>query len=373
MDSPRDPPVPPTPVAPTAAADGHRSEIGSPLDAVQQGLLREAIDRGEFDGGAPVQMFTRRRRGQETVEIRPYDFKRPERIGKEQMRALNTLHEAFARSYGAGLSGLLRTIVEIAVESCEQISYAEFIARLPNPTSLNLLHCRPLEGHFLIEVSPTVIYPVIDRLLGGANREAVLPQRPMTPIETRLVQKLLERAIAALAEAWHGLHRMEFTLGEMESNPQLVQVVPPNEVVVAITFDVSLGTRSGPMRLCLPYNAIEPLMDRLNSQSWLAAGRSRRAPDAQQRLSKTLASATLTVDALLAETTMTVSELRSLEPGDLIVTSRKASDPATLRVEGRKKFQARLVQHRGRRAVVIENSSGRDAGPSAATEAATGV
>jgi len=338
----------------SSQGDRARTATGSPLDAAEHGALRDAVDRGDFDSPSPAQMFTRRRRGQESVEIRAYDFKRPERIGKEQMRALNTLHETFARSYGAGLSGLLRTIVEIAVERCEQTSYAEFIAELPNPTSLNLLNCGKLEGHFLLEVSPTVIYPVIDRLLGGSNRAVFVPQRPMTPIETRLVRNLLERGIVALTEAWQGLQPMEFTLGEMESNPQLVQVVPPNEVVVAITFDVRLGTCNGPMRLCLPYNAIEPLMDRLNSQSWLAAGRSRRAPDAQQRLSRTLSGARLTIDAVLAETTMTLSELRSLEPGDLIVTNRRATESALVRVEGKPKFSARLGQSRGRRAVVIE-------------------
>lgn len=327
----------------------------SPLDADEHDALRAAAARGDFESGGAAQMFTRRRRGQETVEIRPYDFKRPERIGKEQMRALKTLHEAFARSFGAGLSGLLRTIVEISVQHCEQISYAEFIGRLPNPTSLNLLHCRPLEGHFLFELSPTVIYPVIDRLLGGTNREVFMPQRPMTPIETRLVQKLLERAIAALSEAWQGLHAMEFTLGDMESNPQLVQVVPPNEVVVAITFDVRLGNCNGPMRLCLPYNAIEQLMDRLNSQSWLAAGRTRATPGAEKRLVRSLSAATVTVDAVLATTTMTVAELRGLEAGDLIVTDRKSSAPSIIRVEGRAKFTGRLGQHRGRRAVQIES------------------
>jgi len=326
----------------------------SPLDAAEHDALRAAVARGDFDMSGTAQMFTRRRRGQETVEIRPYDFKRPERIGKEQMRALETLHEAFARSFGAGLSGLLRTIVEISVQHCEQISYAEFITRLPNPTSLNLLHCRPLDGHFLFELSPTVIYPVIDRLLGGTNRDVFVPLRPMTPIETRLVQKLLERAIGALREAWQGLHPMDFALGEMESNPQLVQVVPPNEVVVAITFDVRLGNCNGPMRLCLPYNAIEPLMDRLNSQSWLAAGRSRNAPDAEKRLVRSLSEASVTVDAVLATTTMTLAELRGLEAGDLIVTSRTASSPAMVRVEGRTKFVGRLGQHRGRRAVQIE-------------------
>lgn len=339
------------------SSDSSDTAVAFPLDADEHGALRDAVARGDFDQRSPAQMFTRRRRGQETVEIRPYDFKRPERIGKEQMRALNTLHETFARSYGAGLSGLLRTIVEIGVQSCEQISYAEFIARLPNPTSLNLLHSGRLEGHFLIELSPTVIYPVIDRLLGGSNREVFVPQRPMTPIETRLVRSLLDRGVTALAEAWQGLERMDFSLGEMESNPQLVQVVPPNEVVVAITFDVKLGSCNGPMRLCLPYNAIEPLMDRLNSQSWLAAGRSRRAPDAQQRLARTLSGATLTVDAVLAETTMTLGELRGLEPGDLIVTTRKASSPAMVRVEGRTKFAGTLGQSRGRRAVVIRASA----------------
>ncbi|MFO0895159.1 MAG: flagellar motor switch protein FliM [Phycisphaerales bacterium] len=335
------PPVPEEGAVPLAGADAE--------------TLRAAVARGDFDAApqTPGQMFTRRRRGQGTVEILPYDFKRPERIGKDQMRALYTLHEAFARSFGAGLSGLLRTIVEIGVSSCEQISYAEFIARLPNPTSLNLLPCRPLEGHFLLEVSPEVIYPVIDRLLGGTNRDVVIPQRPMTPIETRLVQKLLERALLALGEAWAGVQRLDLSLGEMENNPQLVQVVPPNEVVVAIIFDVRLGTRCGPMRLCLPYNSIEPLMDRLNSQSWLAAGRARRGNDAETRLARTVGGATVALDAVLAHTTMTLSELRGLEVGDLVVTTRRASEPAILRVEGKAKFVARLGQHRGRRALQL--------------------
>lgn len=176
----------------------------------------------------------------------------------------------------------------------------------------------------------------------------VIPQRPMTPIETRLVQKLLERALLA-GRSVGGRAALDLSLGEMENNPQLVQVVPPNEVVVAIIFDVRLGTRCGPMRLCLPYNSIEPLMDRLNSQSWLAAGRARRGNDAETRLARTVGGATVALDAVLAHTTMTLSELRGLEVGDLVVTTRRASEPAILRVEGKAKFVARLGQHRGRR------------------------
>ena len=104
-----------------------------------------------------------------TKEVHTYDFKRPERVSKEQMRALEGIHESFARNLGAALSGLLRTIVEVRVATTEQLTYSEFIYSLPNPTNFNLLTAEPLEGQICLEVSPLIIYPIIDRLLGGTN------------------------------------------------------------------------------------------------------------------------------------------------------------------------------------------------------------
>ena len=215
-------------------------------------LMSAAEQNGSRGEGRPRQIFSRVRRSNDQIDIQPYDFKRPERISKDQMRALEMLHETFARNFGASLSGLLRTIVEVRVTSATQMTYSEFIGGLPNPTSFNLVRCPPLEGQICLEVSPLVIYPIIDRLLGGSNKELFVPQRPMTLIETRLIQKILKRATDGLGEAWQGIRRIEFALGEMESNPQLVQIVPPNEVVVVIGFDVRLTNRAGPMSLCIP-------------------------------------------------------------------------------------------------------------------------
>jgi len=79
-------------------------------------------------------------------KVSPYDFKRPERVGKEQMRALQSLHEGFGRNFGAALSALLRTIVEVKLTSVDQLTYSEFVFSLENPTCFNLLRAEPFEG-----------------------------------------------------------------------------------------------------------------------------------------------------------------------------------------------------------------------------------
>src|SRR5213593_2793317 len=103
------------------------------------------------------------------TEIHLYDFKRPERVSKEEAQALLALHEVFARNVSASLSEYLRTVVDVRLISVEQFTYSEFTMSLPSPTSISLLSCQPLEGNMILEVNPSIIFPVIDRLLGGGQ------------------------------------------------------------------------------------------------------------------------------------------------------------------------------------------------------------
>ncbi|MCC6425567.1 MAG: flagellar motor switch protein FliM [Phycisphaerales bacterium] len=302
---------------------------------------------------APLQIFSRQNRDPSTTEIRSYDFKRPERVSKDQMRALQTLHEGFARNFGASLSGFLRTIVEVRVATCEQMTYSEFIAALPNPTSFNLLRADGLEGQMCLEVSPLIIYPIIDRLLGGTSQDLFIPQRPMTLIEARLIGNITSRGLAALSEAWASVKQLDFTVSATESNPQLVQIVPPNEVVVVVGFELKMTNRAGTMNLCIPYNVIEPVIEKLSSQSWFAAARNQRSKATEQVIGRSLTEAGLLVTGLLAETTITLADVLQMQPGDVIITEKSASDPVTVCVEGEKKFFAKLGQHRENRALKI--------------------
>lgn len=324
------------------------------LDQGEIEALLAAVDSGEVrDAAAPCRIYSRARKELTGVEVRGYDFKRPERVSKDQMRSLQTLHEGFARNFGASLSGFLRTIVEVKVASCEQMTYGEFIAGLPNPTSFNLIDAKPLEGQMCLEISPLIIYPIIDRLLGGTNQDLFIPQRPMTAIETRLIGKMTGRGLAALNEAWAGIKQIDFQVAATESNPQLVQIVPPNEVVVVVGFELKMGTRAGTMNLCIPYNVIEPVMEELAAQSWFSNARTARTRDTQRHIERTLSRAFLTVTGLLGETTISLRDLQSMSVGDIISTEKAMSQPAVLLVEGEKKFLAYIGQFKGSRALRI--------------------
>lgn len=322
-----------------------QNEIDALLNAVDTGEVEETAVSG--------QIFSKNRRHGEAVEVRQYDFKRPERVSKDQMRALQTLHEAFARNFGASLSGFLRTIVEVKVANCEQMTYAEFIASLPNPTSFNLVQADELEGQMCLEISPLIIYPIIDRLLGGTTQDLFIPQRPMTLIETNLIGNVTQRGLEALSEAWSGIRQLVYSIGAIESNPQLVQIVPPNEVVVVVGFEIKMSNRAGTMNLCIPYNVIEPVMDDLAAQSWFSVSDQTKNAEVQKRIDKSLSRATVGVSGVLAETTMTMQDLINLQPGDLIVTEKPANQPVVIRVEREKKFWATMGKVKGKRALQV--------------------
>ena len=316
--------------------------------------LLNAIDSGEVEQESiQGQIFSRHRRRGEAVEVRPYDFKRPERVSKDQMRALQTLHESFARNFGAALSGFLRTIVEVKVANCEQMTYAEFISTLPNPTSFNLVQSDDLEGQMCLEISPLIIYPIIDRLLGGTTQDLFIPQRPMTLIETKLISNVTKRGLDAMSEAWSGIRQLVFNISATESNPQLVQIVPPNEVVVVVGFEIKMSNRAGTMNLCIPYNVIEPIMDDLAAQSWFAVSDQTRSSDITERIGKSISRASVEISGVLAETTMTVQELINLQPGDLILTEKPAIQPVLIEVEGEKKYWASMGKIKGKRALQV--------------------
>jgi flagellar motor switch protein FliM len=320
------------------------------LDQAEVDALLSAVDAGVGPESEP-EVFSRTRARPQ--EVRTYDFKRPERVSKDQMRSLEAIHEGFARNFGASLSAFLRTIIEVRVATIEQLTYSEFIHSLPNPTCFNLLNARGLEGQLCLEISPLIVYPIIDRLLGGSNAELFIPQRPLTAIEWRLVKKITDRALAHMTEVWASLVDVEFSLAETESNPHLVQIVAPNEVVVVIGLELKMGTRAGTMTLCLPFNVVEPIMGKLATQSWLAYQRKASSSKQREKVTSQIKGADVGLRAFLAGTSITVDDLLHLQPGDLIPTAKPATADLIVQVEDRNKFAGKLYQHKGMRAIRI--------------------
>ena len=319
-----------------------QSEVDALLAAVDSGQVEPA---GGVDAGALL--------GAPGKPVQEYDFKRPERVSKDQLRTLEAIHDGFARNLGASLSGFLRTIIEVRIASIEQLTYSEFIRSLPNPTSFNLLDGEGLDGQLCLEISPLIIYPIIDRLLGGNSGEMIVPQRPLTVIEQRLVNRLTDRALTNLSESWANLVPVKFRLTATESNPQLVQIVPPNEIVVIIVFELKMGARTGNMSLCIPFNVIEPLMGRLANQSWFNYHRRESHPNQADQIRENIRLSAVDLRVFLASSTMTVTDLLNLQAGDILTTGKPAGGEAVLQLEGLNKFAGKIGQFHGQRAFKI--------------------
>lgn len=287
-------------------------------------------------------------------KVTPYDFKRPERVGKEQMRALQSLHEGFGRNFGAALSALLRSIVEVKLTSVDQLTYSEFVFSLENPTCFNLLRAEPLEGNLILDINPSVLYPIIDRLLGGGQQAGLSSRRPLTEIELRLVSRITSLFLVELRRAWENVVDLELSVERVESNPQLVQIVPPNEVVVLVSFELTLGEIRGMMNLCIPFNAIERFSNKLSSNTWSSYSRGGATTETISQLTQRLEGSQVELVVVLAESSITTADMIGLRVGDVITTEHDVNHPLRVNVEGVNKFLARPGAFKGHTAIQID-------------------
>ena len=305
---------------------------------------------------APQKKTTRPAPPKLKEKVTPYDFKRPERVGKEQMRALQSMHEGFGRNFGAALSADLRSIVEVMLTSVDQLTYSEFVFSLENPTCFNLLRADPLEGNLILDINPSILYPIIDRMLGGGKESGAVSRRPLTEIELRLVSKITTKFLAELKKAWANVLELDLSVERVESNPQLVQIVPPNEVVVLISFELTINDVRGMMNLCVPFNSIERISNRLTSNNWANYGSTAATDESRAQIGRRIDAASVELVVTLAESKITTKDLIELRVGDIITTDMDVESPLEVSVAGLPKFHASPGAFRGQKAIQIEDS-----------------
>ena len=290
-------------------------------------------------------------------KVTSYDFKSPDRVGKEQMKTLQTMHEGFGRKFAAGLAATLRAVVDVKLTTVDQLAYSEFIFGLDNPTCFNLLRAEPLEGNLILDVNPSILFPMIDRLLGGGREPAMTSRRPLTEIEQRLVLRITKMFLQELKHAWENVIELEFEVIQTESNPQLIQVVPPNEVVIVLCFEVAMAEVRGGITLCIPYNSFERIAGKLSSNAWTGYSSKKQAtPQTIKRISKDVRNMKALVKVKLAESKMKLHEFLNLRVGDVICTQKNASSPLLVSIEGIPKYWATPGKYKGFTAIHIEEN-----------------
>lgn len=269
--------------------------------------------------------------------IKVYDFRRALRFSKDQIRSITRIYDNFARLISTYFSAHLRTNVHISVASADQIPYEEYVRSVPNMTILNVIEIPPLEGRMIMEIPPIVAYAMIDRILGGKGSSFNNIEN-LTEIEIKLMTNLFEHTSEHLREAWSSITEVEPAFTDFEINPQFLQVVSPNETVVVISMNASIGDVSGMMNICIPHVLLEPIIPKLSAHYWMQAPSKQKNPDEVGLLEQKVKEAKVELIAELGTSAFSIEDFLSLDKGDVIQINTRIDEPLVIKIGEIPKF-----------------------------------
>jgi flagellar motor switch protein FliM len=314
-----------------------------PLDRV---LTQEEIDSVFRNLREPEE------EGDPGKRAQPYDFRRPDRIAKHQLRAIHMLNETFARNLASSLSAYLRAYVIVNLVSVEQLSFLEFSQCLPSPTVIASLGMKPYEGNAILEMNPSLVFPILEMLLGGGKVSPVKIEREVTEIEQSIMEGLYRIALHDLREAWSSVSALSFTIEAHETEPQMLQILAPSEAVVAISLEVRIGENVGMMNIGIPSIIMKMLRQKFDQQ-W-SVRRSESTEAEQARILRLVKPAIVSIDARLRGATMKTEDLLALEAGDVLAFDYPIERALRVEINGRYKYTGRVVNAGHKRALALE-------------------
>ena len=256
-----------------------------------------------------------------------YDFKRPQRVSKEQSRLVESLHEQFARMLGATLSSAMRAVVDVDLAFTDQALYGEFILSLPHPCTAYSFTVEPPGNRMVVAFSPDLLMAVVDRAFGGKGVSAAGKARPLTPIETNVVNKLATRVLQDLETAWESAVAIRISDTVLETNPEFIQAAGSGDPVLFIALEVNTPHASGLVHLCYPLLTLEPLLAKLGGRR--GRGQSPTHQDLELR-ARALAKVKVPVVIRLAKGTLPLKDLARLQPGDVVKLDTSHEEPAVV-------------------------------------------
>lgn len=271
----------------------------------------------------------------QAVTYEVYDFRRPDKFSKDQLRTLQMIHETFARLAGTALSAYLRTAVTIDLVSLEQVPYEEYLRSI-NTSVFTIVSMPPLSGQSVVEMEFALVFSMLDKLLGGPGRG--INRNILTDIEKPLVRQMIERMFASLKTAWEGIVLLNPGIDQMETSAQFVQIAPPNDIVVTILFEVKVGNSRGAMSICIPYLVLKPITNKLSAQKWFVNNSRKHNPLSRKMLSWQLTLSEVECAVELGRSRLSIQDFLGLNVGDVLTLDTKTSDEFLFNVAGTPKY-----------------------------------
>jgi flagellar motor switch protein FliM len=266
-----------------------------------------------------------------------YDFKHPNRVSKDQIRTLENVHDTFAGHLGSSLSTIQRAMVDVEFVSVDQITYSEFIMSLLNPSCTYTIAMDPLEGACIIDFSPPVCFMFIDRMFGGMGKPAET-DRELTGIEKSVMNRIATKVFTELEIAWEQIVSVNMKQVGFETNPQFLQIIPPGETVIVISFNLKMLGSSGLVTICYPYVTLEPVVEKLSVQHWSDATKQRSLDEDYQANSESLKEVAIEITAHMGQTSLKLKDFLRLKTGDVIPMDNSIKNDIPIKVGNKYKF-----------------------------------
>jgi flagellar motor switch protein FliM len=247
-----------------------------------------------------------------------YDFRRPDKVSRNQVITLQMIHEQFATDASVKLSKMLNKKVSIHVASVDQLTYEEFIRSIPDPTVMSVIKMKPLTGSCLLEIDPSIAFPILD-YNSGSKAKLKRKNRKLTDKEKSEIKDIFKKFAIILKAAWSDIIDLKPQIKKVETDPKLMLIVPPNDMIILISFEVSTEDYEGMMSLCIPYITIDPIINNFK-QCQCNIVETKAFDDIIQRKSSKHKPdiKNLTLCAVLATTKFPVCEMDSIRNGNII-------------------------------------------------------
>ncbi len=309
-------------------------------------MSKEVLSQGEIDslleallsGSVPAEEPAE---SKEHTKYKIYDFRRPNKFTKEQLRTLQVLHEGFARLLTNFLSGYLRAPITIEVASIGQFTYEEFVNSVPSPTVMTIFSLAPLKGNALMETNLQFLFPLIDLQFGGPG-EMPLKVRELTDIELSVANRIIKRLLDHLSVSWKDIAAVSPKIESIDANPHLHQLMSPNDIVAVITFSTEVGKEvRGLINLCLPYNFLDSVLAKFSVANQFTRDHEQDEKDLKS-LEYWLSESEVEINVMVGQTNISVKDFLQLQVGDVLPTSRGFTQDLDMHIDKELKYKVQV-------------------------------
>ena len=270
-----------------------------------------------------------------------YNFRRPDKFSKDNLRALRDIHREFSKAISLVLSGYLRMRVEIEIVSVDQLTYEEFVRSMPSPISVGVFEFEPLSGQVLLGISFEVISCIVNRMLGGVGN-IENQTRELTDIEKALAKKVINIIIKSLEDSWNTIIPVTGKFISLDDNYQSIQVATAGEIVALLTFEVQIsGKHFGLFSLCFPYPVLETVLGHLSTQHIFQTKGLVASNDERLKMISKINTSNVDLRVQFGQCSITLDDFLQLSEGDIIKLDNKVQHDLIVKVNGEKKFFAR--------------------------------